>query len=66
VRTAGVELKANESRRRHPECERRELNPHPLRDRILSPARLPVPPRSRALEDNELADLRDQQRVRSV
>jgi hypothetical protein len=31
-------------------CERRELNPHPLRDRILSPARLPVPPRSRAAE----------------
>src|ERR1051325_12065426 len=29
-------------------CERRELNPHPLRDRILSPARLPVPPRSRS------------------
>ena len=29
------------------ECERRELNPHPFRDRILSPARLPIPPRSR-------------------
>ena len=26
------------------ECERRESNPDPLRDRILSPARLPVPP----------------------
>ena len=25
-------------------CERRESNPDPLRDRILSPARLPVPP----------------------
>jgi hypothetical protein len=33
--------------RRDFECERRELNPHPLRDRILSPARLPVSPRSR-------------------
>ena len=29
-------------------CERRESNPDPLRDRILSPARLPVPPRSRS------------------
>ena len=28
-------------------CERRESNPDPFRDRILSPARLPVPPRSR-------------------
>ena len=27
-------------------CERGELNPHPLRDWILSPARLPVPPLS--------------------
>src|SRR4051794_41868114 len=31
------------------QCERRESNPHPLRDRILSPARLPVSPRSRVL-----------------
>ena len=37
----------------HARCERRELNPDPLRDRILSPARLPVPPRSRELEDND-------------
>jgi hypothetical protein len=44
---AGVEPQANGSTRRHFECERRELNPHPLRDRILSPARLPVSPRSR-------------------
>jgi hypothetical protein len=44
---AGVEPKANGSTRRVQECERRELNPHPLRDRILSPARLPVSPRSR-------------------
>ncbi len=29
-------------------CERGELNPHPRRDWILSPARLPVPPRSHA------------------
>ena len=27
-------------------CERGELNPHPLRDWILSPARLPIPPLS--------------------
>jgi hypothetical protein len=46
-RGAGVEPKANGSTRRDYECERRELNPHPLRDRILSPARLPVSPRSR-------------------
>jgi hypothetical protein len=31
----------------HRYCERRELNPHPFRDRILSPARLPIPPLSR-------------------
>ena len=31
-------------------CERRESNPDPLRDRILSPARIPVPPRSRVLQ----------------
>src|SRR5581483_735460 len=30
-------------------CERWESNPHPLRDRILNPARLPVPPLSRVL-----------------
>src|SRR6185437_359847 len=29
------------------ECERRDSNPHGLPHRILSPARLPVPPRSR-------------------
>src|SRR5690349_21648177 len=34
------------------ECERRESNPHPLRDRILSPARLPVPPRPRSSQSN--------------
>src|SRR5262245_59339045 len=28
-------------------CERRDLNPHPFRDWILSPARLPIPPLSR-------------------
>ena len=27
-------------------CERGDLNPHPFRDRILNPARLPVPPLS--------------------
>ena len=30
-------------------CERRDLNPHPRRDRDLNPARLPFPPRSRAV-----------------
>lgn len=29
------------------DCERGDSNPHPLRDWILSPARLPVPPLSR-------------------
>ena len=27
-----------------PLCRRRELNPHPFRDTILSRARLPIPP----------------------
>ena len=27
-------------------CERGDSNPHPVRDRILSPARLPIPPLS--------------------
>ena len=29
-----------------PQCERRDLNPQPLRDQILSLARLPIPPLS--------------------
>ena len=29
-------------------CERGDSNPHPLRDQILSLARLPIPPLSRA------------------
>src|SRR5688572_15250219 len=28
-------------------CERGDLNPHPLRDTVLSRARLPIPPLSR-------------------
>jgi hypothetical protein len=35
------------SRRSQYQCERRDSNPHGLLHRILSPARLPIPPRSR-------------------
>jgi hypothetical protein len=34
-------------------CERGELNPYPLRDWILSPARLPIPPLSQGVTFNE-------------
>ena len=37
----GEQMELNESW-----CERGELNPYPLRDWILSPARLPIPPLS--------------------
>ena len=35
---------------RFAQCERGESNPHTLRYRILSPARLPVPPLSQVTE----------------
>ena len=35
-------------------CERGDLNPHPLRDWILNPARLPIPPLSQVVTPQQV------------
>ena len=45
----GEQMELNESW-----CERGELNPYPLRDWILSPARLPIPPLSHRIGSGKI------------
>jgi hypothetical protein len=44
-------------------CERGDSNPHPLRDQILSLARLPIPPLSRTAIINQEGLINPRQRA---